>query len=414
MYATFAIVMSLGCSFYILFSYAMTDRRFQGTPDADMFQFPFAVQCLILIFWLNTVLRIFAERDRSTREALYPGAEKELRFRECAGWVLHAHSFWIETVTLGAMFLLLPLESGIYPLAYLLFHSSSLARAVQKLLLLCILLPFTFGFNLWQHISAFYTWQENDLAQRPEGEGNLGGALAGASLLFFVALLALPPIILILLGALSMLAAVSFSLVGAVIAAVILICILYRYLRALRIRGKFLKNLRERCEKCGFSLSPVRRPYRSVFRIGSGLDFTVAAHGKTYSCKLIAGISRGNAMSISPDGVAHVIHIWGLRILPSRHMHISSEFLGGAGRALGGTRWYQKLEILRFTTKTDFSFEGDGQRVLIVNPVPFALFAGSEEQAQPIDNGATVGAYKIFAGTGFLNALERNCIEKNG
>ena len=40
------------------------------------------------------------------------------------------------------------------------------------------------------------------------------------------------------------------------------------------------------------------------------------------------------------------------------------------------------------------------------------LFGGTETQASPIDNGDTVGGYKVFAGTAFLNALERNCLDK--
>jgi len=117
-------------------------------------------------------------------------------------------------------------------------------------------------------------------------------------------------------------------------------------------------------------------------------------------------------MALSPEGIAYVIHVIGLRIRPGRGMHLSAEFLGGARNVLGGARWYTHMELFRFTTKTDFSFEGEGQRVLIVNPVPYALFAGTEKHAQPIDNGERVGPYKVFAGSAFLNALERDCIEK--
>ena len=29
-----------------------------------------------------------------------------------------------------------------------------------------------------------------------------------------------------------------------------------------------------------------------------------------------------------------------------------------------------------------------------------------------LDNGDVIGGYKIFTGSGFLNALERNCIDR--
>jgi hypothetical protein len=266
--------------------------------------------------------------------------------------------------------------------------------------------------SLWHHTNAVYLWQEEEIAQRPVNDNGPTAPALKTGALYFLCLLFIPPVISVLLLALSFLASVSLSLVGVAILSVVLLCVLLRYLRALRIRRKFLRNLRERCKKCGFSLSRVNRPYRSVFRLKDECSFTVEANKKTYSCKLLAGLARGNAMSLSPDGIAHVIHVWGLRILPGRRALASAEFLGGRSHAPGGNRWHQKLEILRYTTRTDFSFEGEGQRILIVNPVPFALFAGTEACATPIDNGADVGPYKIFAGTAFLNALERDCIEK--
>ena len=121
-------------------------------------------------------------------------------------------------------------------------------------------------------------------------------------------------------------------------------------------------------------------------------------------------------MALSPDGIAGVIHVIGLRIGPrGSAANMGATFFhapdGKADRMLHA-RWFQHLELFRYTTKTDFSFESEHQRVLIVNPVPYALFAGTESHACPIDNGDTVGAYKVFAGTAFLNALERNCVEK--
>ena len=344
---------------------------------------------------------------------IYPGAEGVGGFAATAKLVLHCKLFWAELISLALLPLLLPLECGFYPLTYLLFSGTALTRGVQKLLLLCITWPLLFGISLWHHVDAVYVWQEAEIAKRRDNTRELASPVAATAALYFVCLLLIPPTISVLVLALSFLASVSFSLVGVIVLAAVVLCFALRYLRALRIRRKFWQNLRKRCEKCGFSLSPVRRPYRSVWRITEGKDFTVSANGKTYSCKMLAGLSRSNAMSLSPDGIAHVIHAWGLRILPGRRMHTSAEFLGGAGRALGGGRWYQKLEIFRFTTKTDFSFEGEGQRILIVNPVPHALFAGTENRARPIDNGDTVGPYKIFTGTAFLNALERDCIDKH-
>lgn len=412
LYAVFVAISAAACFFYIFFSYSLTDRPLGDSLDRNMFLFPFAVQSIIIYLFLGSLLRVFAQRDAAMHRDIYPGAKQVSGFADTAKTVLRSKLFYTELITLGILPLILPLECGFYPLTFLLFSGTALTRAVQKLILLCITWPLLFGMSLWHHVDAVFVWQEAEIAGRQDNKRELAAPVASTAALYFVCLLLIPPALSVLMLALSFLASVSFSLVGLVILACVVLCLLWRYLRALRIRRKFLKNLRERCEKCGFALSAIRRPYRSVLRIADGCDFTVSANGKTYSCKLLAGLSRSNAMSLSPDGIAHVIHVWGLRIIPGRRMHASAEFLGGTGRALGGSRWYQKLEIFRFTTKTDFSFEGEGCRILIVNPVPFALFAGTEGNAQPIDNGAAVGPYKVFSGTAFLNALERDCIEK--
>ncbi len=413
LYAVFAAVSAAACFFFIFFSYSFTDRPLGDTLDRDMFFYPFLVQGVVLFFFLGSLIRTFAERDAVMRDELYEGAENVGGFRQNAGAVLRSKFFWTEFAVLSLLPLLLPLECGFYPLTYALFSHATLSRAAQKALLLCIVLPLTFALLLWHHAGAFYTWQEAEIAKRPDNTRQIAGPVAGTAALYFICLLLIPPVLSALMLALSFLASVSLSLVGAALLAAVLLGLLLRYLRALRIRHKFMKNLRQRCEKCGFELSAVHRPYRSVLRPSDGVDFTVKAHGKTYSCKLLAGLSRGNAMALSPEGIAYTVHVIGLRIRPPRSVYRTTYFMqGDARKMLGGESWYTHMELFRFTTKTDFSFAGDGQRILIVNPVPYALYAGTEKHASPIDNGERVGAYKVFTGSAFLNALERNCVDK--
>lgn len=416
LYAIFVAVAGIACFFFVFFSYSLSDRPLGETLDRELLLFPFLVQSIVLFFFFGSLLRVFAVRDGSMREEIYTDASCVKGLRDCLRAVLGARLFWIETAVLWALPLLLPMECGFYPLHFVLFGGATLGRAVQKLLLLAILWPMIFALNLWQRIAALYTWQEAELAGQSTEIGRLGAPIAATSLFYGAALLFIPPIVSVLLAALAALAAISTSLVGVAIAGVCLLLFLWRYPRALLIRRKFLKNLRKRCAECGFVISKIKRPYASVFRIRGGVDLTVTANGKSYDCKLLAGLSRYNAMALSPDGVASVIHVIGLRIGP-RHSPagMRATFFhapdGKADRMLHA-RWFQHLELFRFTTKTDFSFQGEHKKILIVNPVPYALFGGTEQHARPIDNGDTVGEYKVFAGTAFLNALERDCLEK--
>lgn len=415
LYAVFAAVMALSCLLFIFFGYSLSDKPLGDALDRELFLFPFVVQSVILFFFLGSLLRVFAERDGRMKHSIYPGAERIGTFWQSARLVLSSRLFWTELGVLCALPLLLPMECGLFPLYFLLFGKATFSRALQKLLLLCILWPLLFLLSLWQHVNALYTWQETEISGRPDDTGKLIAPLLGTAALYGAAMLFIPPIVSVLLGALAALASISFSLVGAVVGGALLLLYLWRYPRAFLIRRKFLKKLRARCKACGFELSDIKRPYASILRMRDGLSFTVTANGKRYACKMLAGLARHNAMSLSPDGVAHVIHVIGLRIGARHAAGMRATFFfarDGKSDQMLHARWFQHLELFRFTTKTDFSFESDTQKILIVNPVPFALFAGTEQRACPIDNGDTVGDYKIFAGTAFLNALERDCVDK--
>ena len=61
----------------------------------------------------------------------------------------------------------------------------------------------------------------------------------------------------------------------------------------------------------------------------------------------------------------------------------------------------------------DFNFESEHVKICIVAPVPNVISAGNEHWHRPIDTGTKVGDYRIFSSTGFLNALRRDCVEKD-
>ena len=410
-YALFAAVMSLALLFCVFFSYSFTQRPLRDQLDFDMFQYPFIVQTILIPFFLSSLLRLLAQRDTLMRDTLYPGAEAVGSFTQRMRAVLGCKHFWIQLATLALPISLLPLQVGFFPVYFLLAHTP-LPPFAAKLIFICAALPLLFGISLYHHTTAFFLWQEEELSCRPEQKKSFWPPVLGTAGLYFVFLLFLAPLLKILLAAFSMLASISFSLVGVAVLVILGLVLLFKLLRAIRIRHVFLRNLRQRCEKNGFTLSEIKRPYRSLFHPGNGPDFTVNANGKRYDCRLLAAFSRGNAMAISPEGIAHVIHVIGLRILPRRHLHLSAEFLGGPRRALGGNTWYTHMELFRFTTKTDFHFASDAKKILIVNPVPYALFAGTERAAAPIDNGDHVGDYTVFAGSAFLNALERDCADR--
>ena len=67
-------------------------------------------------------------------------------------------------------------------------------------------------------------------------------------------------------------------------------------------------------------------------------------------------------------------------------------------------------EMFRSVSTFDYRFDAEGEKILLFNPVPTFLFRKAEDETScPLDNGETVGEYKVFSGNGFLRALERDC-----
>ena len=74
---------------------------------------------------------------------------------------------------------------------------------------------------------------------------------------------------------------------------------------------------------------------------------------------------------------------------------------------------FRRVEFFRFSSEYEFDFDSKHERVCIVAPVPKVIYAGSGRWNRPIDTGTRVGKYRIFSSTGFLNALKRDCVEKD-
>ena len=151
LYTAFAATTGLACLLFIFFCYSLSDAPLGDTLDRELFAFPFAVQGVILFFFLGSLLRVLAVRDAVVRKRLCPKAMQSEALREDLGLLLREPLLLTELATLFALPLLLPLECSFYPLYFLLFGKAAFGRALQKLLMLCILWPLFFIIFLLPH-----------------------------------------------------------------------------------------------------------------------------------------------------------------------------------------------------------------------------------------------------------------------
>ncbi len=301
--------------------------------------------------------------------------------------VLHDADFWSE---MGAMLAFVLLMGATFPfdsLTALLFPSVSFTVATRWLINIPILAAILFAAALWAHVSVRRKWHLGRKAWMNEEKHKiLRGylwALVKVPLVYGLSSVMLVVIIKVLYPILFIL----WKYILLVLAAVLLAIAIYMTAARCRAKSKrrrFLSDLEGTCRRLGAQLSPIREPRHSVLHPAEGeIDFTVHYEGKRYDCKLIAGLYYSVPLYFDDSGKA----IFRRSIVLFRH------------------------ELMQWTTEIRYSFEAEGDKLLILSPTPKAVFLSAPGQKPiPIDTGDFTHEYQIFTSTGFLGALERNCI----
>jgi hypothetical protein len=72
------------------------------------------------------------------------------------------------------------------------------------------------------------------------------------------------------------------------------------------------------------------------------------------------------------------------------------------------------LELFGFTSEIDYTFEADGEKVILINPVPRRVRKQSGNLIGEMDNGDRMGDYTIYTGNAFLRYIDRLGIDTRG
>lgn len=212
------------------------------------------------------------------------------------------------------------------------------------------------------------------------------GAFAGSILLFIL----LPFIVAVFEKPVVLLVGVAIA-VG-----IVVLIVLPSYLRAFSKRRKLMRGLKKVCRRCGYELTVTGHPYLGLLHYHGHADFLVKVGEKQYDCKLLSSVLPGGKMVFGYDGRVAIHHyirfFWAARVRHVATMHT--------------------FEQSTFHTEMEYAFESEHQKVLIVAPVAAQTFIVSAHGGTPIDTGAHIGDYRMFNTTGFLGALERDCLDR--
>jgi hypothetical protein len=160
--------------------------------------------------------------------------------------------------------------------------------------------------------------------------------------------------------------------------------------------------LKRVCREENITISAINRPYRSLFtQKRSDFQFTVEMHGKIYACKLIGAMSKNMPMIICDKD--------------SGYFKYGYQFRG------------KDIVFWREWFVHSFEAPDADQKIIIVSPAPrrmlavhmhtvFATdnvtFISEGKGERPLENASTVYGATVFSGSGLINALKRDCLDK--
>ena len=336
--------------------------------------------CILLGYF--TLTRSFALYDTAYRDRFFEGERSRLTFVRKAEFIFCTPKFWIELLVTYALVAIMPFRFGFLSMINVLSFYKTIQYSQAKLYIALIVFPLFFLINFLAYYSAFNWWILRYRKKKSE-EKSEKGKLPKTILITFAAYgggaLMMPIGLSILFGFFNVLRS------AAIIILFVILCIslvAIWYVNAIMKRKKLLRELKEICNDKGYYLSKVKSGYRSIFRLPQDSSFTIDCGENTYECKLICGIRKNDPMYLFGNGQGQVIHTF----------HIG------------------KAEVFHFVSSFQYGFSSQHKKIVIINPIPKTVYRAGEGRPTEIDVGEIIGDYYVYNATGFLNALERDCL----
>ena len=426
-FAAFFIVLIIKTilGFRVMTTYTDMQLGVYGEGTIIMPDFVVAIIYLVgSVFLLNSTLNIFSSYDRRRMEIFMARGVKRINPIESAWRSLCSGEYWCEVAPL-LLFTLIGALVGWYPEVTYSFSETGIDRGLLEALPLIFMLPLTLLTSLWRRYEAERYWLYL------ERRDNLDRLYKHRRLIFRVIML---PIIYIIFYPFAPMAGMVFfavpaflimlvdflSLLGFVLAVIALIGVIYGFsvLHAVRKRKRIVKRLPLLCEENGYTLSEMKRPYASLFRPKKECNFKIEKDGRVFSCHLVGSPWQKAPLFFASSTTAYFKHRIGTK---NHHLTFLSTF--------------------------EYNFEGEGDKIIIINPVPKRIYVSQDEQltgetdeiaasyakegtlasvatlspirrkeaksTRELQPGDKIWGYTIYNTTSFLGAIDRKCLGRS-
>ena len=316
-------------------------------------------------------------------------------------FVLCSYEFRMETAGLALLPLLFGIDVYAHPL-YFVFKHTDFGYWQLYLLYIFMILPIFLLIEVFMRVRTRHFWRTltyDDAKDRHTDA--LALAFLSALIIFGYSLIASVYVSMIVL-AVGLIWLCGFWVLLAVVC-IFLVSLVRMYARAIRIRRKFLKKLKKLCREENITISEIKRPYRSLFtKKRADFQFTVEMSGKRYACKLLGATAKNMPMIFCDKESGYVKY--GYRFRGKETVFWRSWFTHG------------------------FEAPDADKKILIVLPAPRQMFAvhmhtlfatdnvtfiSEGKGERPLENASVLYDVTVFSGSGFINAIKRDCLDKS-
>ncbi len=402
------LIIKLCASFVIFVMYTGTRGDFSFVPE-------WVVHLIILIGTVliyGSVSRMFALYDKDVMRRLLKMKPKKVTIKKAVPLILHSPEFLTETASCTLFAVVASFFDAYYEIPGV-FRYTGAPEWLIPILPTLLIIPIFFLVGAWQKYEVMRRWHWLDHIGNISSLDSIPRLIFNALLIILAYIAVYPFAPMILMAYLSVFGIFGaffdgMTVIGiiAVIASVFLLIFLFTMLHAIRIRKKLLKKLRKVCLSSGYELSPISRPYASLFKPTSECNFTLKKDGKTYSCRFVGSYLHRAPMYFVSDKHAFYLHRFGTK---NHHFDVMREF--------------------------EYNFEGEGDKIIILNPVPKRAYAtqstyvdshwydddklasviGSKNKkatdgARKLEPGDKIWGYVIYNTSSFIGAIDRGCL----
>lgn len=334
--------------------------------------------------------------------------------------IFKTRDFWIEYATLSTLVVISSLLGGFFEFSMIIIPKYKDVFLFKCVLPIPIVLLLFFVISLHRRYDARLYWYQLESRGEISRLDNtfllIPRILAiafGYPLLFpsaLYALLGIFSVVNILVALVNVMTLLGFALAVAGIALAVMLILA---LNALVLRRRLIKKLKLVAKSSEYKLSEIKRPYASLFKVIPECNFTLEYQGRVFSCRLIGSWWQRAPLHFISKKHALYLHRVGTR---THHFTYECHF--------------------------DYAFEGEGDKLLVVCPMPRWLFASventdkivtpedlsglipgtnrnhrqaylggkSSEYSRALEAGDKIWGYAVYNTTSFISAIDRKCL----